>query len=266
MEFLVYRSAPFFFFAIIALGGIVLVEIGKAIGRKALGRSDERASAAFNVAQTAIFSLSALILAFSFSLAESRFDIRRNLVVDEANAIGTTYQRAGYLPANDRARFRSALTLYTRLRLEAYTYNPDLNARLRAERDSIRLQSRLWSIAGAAGRADNRNVQLALVTQSLNQTIDLSAAQAAALRIHLPDEVIALIIVLTFASAFSFGLIFGFARSRFIGASVVLPFILAFLVNTIIDLDRPQTGLIHVDLTPLQTQLQSMEKSATMRS
>jgi hypothetical protein len=257
MEYLAYYSPPLFLFVFVAILNIALFELGRVLGKRhsSAGRDDP----AFGVAQGAIFGLAALILGFSFSLAQARFDIRRHLVVEEANAIGTAYLRASFLPPAAASRFRSILTSYTRLRLAAYTYNPDLQARLRAERKSVALQSNLWGIAVDAGRADPHNTQLSLLTAALNGTIDLSSEQAAVLKTHVPTGLIAFVIAVSGVVAILVGFSYGRTASRNLLMTILFSLLFSAVVSTIVDLDRPQRGLIRVNLTPLQTQLQSMK-------
>ncbi len=212
----------------------------------------------FDVAYGAIFVLTALILGFSFSFATTRFDARRALVVREANAIGTTYLRAGYLPGELAARLRTTLREYaqTRLAVLASEENP---AQVQAsERSAAAMQGALWSIAEAAGRADPQNVQLALLTQTVNDTIDIAGEEAAAYRARVPITVVNLMLMMSVvASALVGGRI---ARPRSPQGALALLFglLLATVVTAIVDLDRPQHGLVRVDLTSMQTVLRSM--------
>jgi hypothetical protein len=261
MEYLAYTADPVLLFVFAIVANIALFEIGRAVGKRFRLEDDPRRDAAFTVAETAIFGLAALILAFSFSFSSSRFEARRTLVTDEANAIGTAWLRAAYLPEIEAKRFRSMLAEYTRLRLLAYAYNPDLNVRLQAEKQSIGLQQQLWSIAVKAGRADPKNVQLGLLTQSLNETIDFSAVQAALLRNHLPSLVLNLVVAVSCLVSLLAGTTFGRARAAQPVTSILLCFAFAIVVFTIVDLDRPQRGFIRTNLAPLQTQLQAMLSS-----
>ena len=259
IEFLAYGSAPFVLFLFVALVNFLLVAFGSASGRRLATGENDRADAAFGVAQAAIFSIAALILAFSFSLAAARFDARRGLVVDEANAIGTTYLRGAYLPSGEIGKFRSLLGSYTRARLDAYAYNPNMRARLESESRSLAMQDDLWAIASSAGRADPRNVQLGLLTQTLNDTIDVSAKQKEALTNHLPDAIVGLILIVTFAAAFTMGVTFGRENASNWSMAIAFSVLFAVVVTAIIALDRPQRGLVRVSLLPLQRQFDSMK-------
>jgi hypothetical protein len=212
---------------------------------------------ALEVAQAMIVSLAALILAFAFSFASARFEGRRVLVVQESNNIGTTYLRASYLPAGSADRFREILRDYTRTRIETFTNDSAVNDAM--ERKSAALQRALWSIAVGAARADPRNVQLGLLTQTLNETIDVSATQSAALRGRMPAAVLRLVLIVTLASTTLLGVrLTGAGRTQLLVA-LISSLVVATVVAEIVDLDYAFGGLVQIDLTPLQKQLQSMQ-------
>ena len=205
----------------------------------------------------AISVLAALILGFSFSFASNRYDPRRLLVTEEANAIGTTFLRAAFLRAGAADRFRSTLREYTQARLAAYTA-PTPAGIGAMERKSIAVQDVLWSLVVMAARDDPRNGQLGLLTQALNQTIDISEKQAAALRSRVPAAMLGLVIVVSLLSTTLLGARFGRARGPQIFLAFLFCLLFATVITEIVDLDHPQRGLVRVDLTSLQSQLQRM--------
>lgn len=257
IEYLAYTAPLAVFWLTIIVANYACIALGFAIRRRfALqpGGPDEKA---FDVAQGAIFALAALILGFSFSFASARFDARRLLIVEEANAIGTTYLRASYLPAGAADRFRSILRDYTQARLAAYAPDPVSSEAM--ERKSIAMQGALWSVVVAAARDNPRNVQLGLLTQTLNDTIDISTKQSAALRNHVPTAVLGLVLVVNFVSTILLGVHFVRMLQPQIFLALVFGLLFATVVTTVVDLDRPQHGLVRIDVRPLQTQLQGMQ-------
>jgi len=198
-----------------------------------------------------------MILAFSFSFASERFEARRSLVVQEANDIGTMYLRASYLPAGQADRFRSILRDYTRARLGTFTRDPAIGTAMR--RKATGLHDALWSIAVTSARADPSNVELGLLTQALNETIDISTTQYAELRNHMPTPVLRLVLIVALAAMIILGVHLTRTRWPQIVLALVSGFLLATVIAAIIDLDRPLSGLVRIDLTPLQTELQSMQ-------
>ena len=111
------HPVAFFLVSLIVLW--LSAHIGASLRKRWALKDDERED--FGVVQTATLTLLALIIGFSFSMAISRYDLRKNYEEAEANAIGTEYVRAGLLPAADAARVRAQLRRYLDLRILFYT-------------------------------------------------------------------------------------------------------------------------------------------------
>lgn len=214
---------------------------------------------AFNAVQAGLITLASFVLGLSFAQASARFDARRELVVREANAIGTTWLRADQLGASDAARFRKVLTDYTQERLDAYQarYEPGLVRRTVDQ--SARDQNEMWETASGALRAKPANLGLSLLMQTLNDTIDVSAEQLQALTTHVPTAVVVLTLVLVTLGAISLGLRFGMDGERppALSAAYVIAFVV--VITMMIDYDRPQSGFVKVNLNPIKIELESMQ-------
>ena len=240
-----------------ALIVVICGEIGFHLGTRAKASLGE---SPFAVLQAAIFGLLALLLAFSFSLGLSRYDARRAEVAREANSIGTTFLRTEFLDARLAPVMRAYLRRYLDARIEFAGAGVDDRMRLDASRRSAGLQGQMWSLAVAQSALDRRSTFVPLFVDSLNDTIDQSSAEAAVLAAHIPDAVvIVLAIVIAFASAL---LGIGFGRTERRGSLAVAFFaiMLALVIATIFDLDRPQRGFIRVSLEPLQSLRQTLEQ------
>lgn len=205
----------------------------------------------FTVSQAAVLGLSGLILAFSFNAAAARFELRQNLIGDEAGAIETAYLRGDLLPADKEAPYRAAMRAYTEQRIEEYSLGADQIALLtRWERDHS-AQAALWKIGSRTAENAPRNVELVLVTQALNQMFDAGLAEESALRNRVPGSILALVVIVTLLSAFLDGIGFAASGRRFVTGTMVAVLLSVVLV-TIFDLDRPQQGFVRVDLTALK--------------
>lgn len=215
---------------------------------------------AWGATQSGIVTIVAIIIGFSFAQASARFELRRELVVKEANAIGTTWLRADNLQPAESKLFRRTLTDYTATRLNAYGTPPDLSLHAKAMDRSNQLQAELWSISHAALHAHPTDLSLALLMQSLNETIDVAGEQLHAITHHVPILTIDLTISLAWLGAFSLGVRFARSKSRPILMSTLMIVAYALVITMIVDYDRPQTGFIKVSLDPLAVQLQSMQK------
>jgi hypothetical protein len=213
---------------------------------------------AWNIVQAALLTLAAFVLGLSFSQASTRFDERRVLVVQEANAIGTTWLRANQLPATEAKRFRQVLFDYTADRLKAYETPGDPALYQRTIEQGARAQEELWSIASFALQVHQTNLGLSLLMQTLNDTIDVSSAQLQALTTHVPTAVIVLTLCLVTLGTLSIG--FGFARDQSRPAVLSAIYVVACVVviAMMVDYDRPQTGFVTINLNPLKLQLKAM--------
>src|SRR5271163_2124528 len=133
---------PRVFFVFVLIVMWLAAMVGAAL-RKRRPLSDEERDD-FNLVETATLTLLALIIGFSFSMATTRYDLRKNYEEAEANAIGTEYVRAELLPAGDAATVRAQLRKYTELRI--LFYSTRRGAELgRINADTAQLQAQMWS-------------------------------------------------------------------------------------------------------------------------
>jgi hypothetical protein len=223
---------------------IAALEVGSRLGRKARAQIDDAGKSQANSLQGAIIGLLALLLAFTLSMAISRYETRRQLVLDEANAVGTTYLRAKMLPPPYTTDAANLLRQYVANRLEFFNAGID-QARIQAAGDqATQLQQQLWSIAIAASAQDNRSVPTGLFIQTLNDTIDLQAKRLAAFNNRVPETVIWLLLGVSVAAAGIVGYNNGLGNRRHVFGALTLIVLLVVIIWVIVDLDRPRRGLI----------------------
>lgn len=237
----------------IALGllGLMLVslEAGFRTGRRA--RQDEKAGAGGEVGavQGAVLGLLGLLLAFSFAGAGGRFLERQDLIVEEANAIGTAFLRADLLDEPHRSELRAALKRYTEHRLQASaTLRKGLDPSVHSE--VARLHDRIWSaaIAGVAARP----ASTLGVLPPVNQVIDLHATRLAAGRKHLPSLVLGLLIACSALAVGVIGYGCGMGRRRRAALTVSLAVLISTGLWITIDLDHPRAGFLQLSDAPLE--------------
>ena len=144
-------DSPFVVFTVAVLGLSLSARIGAAVARRRRNL-DELVREDFGVVQGATLTLLGLIIGFSFSMAISRYDQRRQLEAAEANAIGTEYVRADLLPAGDAARVRALLRRYLDQRVLFYTARNAQQLR-QVNADTAKVQADLWSSVQAPAAA-----------------------------------------------------------------------------------------------------------------
>ena len=199
--------------------------------------------------------LLAFLLAFTFGMAASRFDTRRGLVLDEANAIGTTYLRAALLPEPHRTEIRTLLRDYVDLRLEAVQPGMTVPARERSEE----LQSRLWAQAVVVAEKQPTPIT-GLFIQSLNEVIDLHAKRVTmGLRNRIPLTIWVALYSTAILAMAGVGYYSGLSSTTRSLATLALAIAFSGILCLIADLDRPQEGLLKVS----QQAMVDLRKSLT---
>lgn len=243
MNFELLESIPAAgYFVVVAVFMLAFGEIGYQFGVRAKVRQDKEASASLSPMVGGLLGMLAFVLAFTFSLASSQHDLRKHNVLGEANAIGTAYLRADLVDTQYGIEVKRLLREYADVRLAAAS-GKDLDAALAK---SVEIHRLLWKQVALAAN-ENPNTNTALLIQSVNELIDMHEKRVTgALRNRIPGSVwiaLAAIIALTMITM---GVQVGLTgKRRFVA---VVPLILAFavLVTLVVDLNRPQSGLITV--------------------
>jgi len=230
---------PFFVFAASFLGLLFAAKAGAALSTRLRSMAGERQDV--NVVLTATVTFLALIIGFSFSMAVSHYDQRKQYEEGEASAIGTEYSRASLLPAADAAQIRETLLLYLDERIRFYETRDALQLQQIAASTS-RLESELWSAASGAGEKSSSPVT-ALSVSGMNDVVTSEGHTRAAWSNRLPLVAWALMAVIALYSNFLFGL--GSHHSRLF-VFVLLPFAVSIAFFLIADIDNPRRGLIRV--------------------
>lgn len=197
-------------------------------------------------AEGAVFTVLGLLLAFTFSGAAARFDQRRYLVVDEANAIGTAWLRLDLLPPDRRAEVRVLFRQYVDARLETYRDVMDTPATERALTRSLDVQQEIWTKSLESAAATGQTAPFTVLLPSLNSMIDLMQKRTAITRFHPPYVIFGMIVGLALIAAIFSG--FDLAASTAHGWIQRFGFalVIALTMYVIVDLEYPRLGLITV--------------------
>lgn len=224
----------------------ISTKLGYRFGCRKQAIVNEAGRSQFSSIQGAILGLLALLLGFTFAMTVSRFDARKQLVLDEANAIGTTFLRTGLLPEPHSSQAVTLLRRYVDVRLKFYEAGIDGQKLRAASQESEQIHRQLWSQAESAAKQDVRAVSTGLFIQSLNDVIDLHAKRITAMQNHVPESII---LLLCFVAILSLGLTgygCGLAGQRHFIVTTAMAILVVAVIYVIIDLDRPRRGLIKV--------------------
>ena len=248
------------YLAIIACG-IATIELGDFLGRYWARHSKAAKKDNVDSLVAATLALLAFLLVFMTGLANNRFDTRRQLVIAEANAVGTTYLRANFLDEPQRSEVRALLREYVEMRLEAVT-RPDRFQQARTRSEAI--QAQLWQYAEGLGRAAPTSTTAALFISAVNNVIDLHTERMAAITNRFPASnwlaIFSVAVLVLLVVGFNDGLSDGRADGRGQVVELVLLLVFASVLLLIIDLDRPRDGLLNVSqqaMIDLQQQMQA---------
>jgi len=216
---------------------IGLAELGCRFGRATSRRDADVAKGHSGSIQGAILGLLGLLLGFTFAMSVSRHDARRQIIVDEANTIGTTWLRADFLPAGERDEVRKLLFEYAGLHLEQFRHDAGTAPFKRVRVRVAELHRELWRIGSAGAKLETTPLTNGFII-SLNETIDLDASRMAARQNHVPGAVWLLLLVVAGCGACSSGFVGG-DGGRSLFSQMLFPLLIAVVIMLISDIDRP---------------------------
>ena len=211
----------------------------------------------FDVILSAILTLLALIIGFSFSMAVNRYDQRKNCEETEANSIGTEYVRADFLPAADAARVRALLRIYLEQRVLFYDIRDNRQLQ-QIDATTAQLETDLWAVVQAPAAAQSTPL-IALTASGMNDVLNSQGYTQAAWMYRIPSEAWILMGVIAIFCNLMIG--YGSRRAAVKGILfLVLPLVVSISFFLIADIDSPRRGIILVrpiNLTSLSQSLQS---------
>lgn len=251
--------ALFFLTVLLALAG---VEAGRWLAGRVKARGTEP-EGPVGASVGATLGLLAFILALTFSMAASRFDARKQMVIQDANAIGTTYLRASLLPEPVASQSRADLRKYVDVRLGTVADSEALSAVITS---SEQLQSELWKRATAIANAQPTLTTTPLFVQALNEMIDVHGMRVAAVRSRIPVAIWGSLLLTTALGMMAMGYQVGLSGSRRSPAVVCLAIAFAGVIMLIVDLDRPQEGFLRVNQQSMLDLQESMRRDAAAES
>ncbi len=222
---------------------LVAAEAGFRLGRRTRADTGDAIRSQIGTIEGGILGLLGLLLGFTFSMAVSRFDTRKRMAVDEANAIGTASLRGQMLPQPHRTEVADLFRRYVDVRVEV---SRDAGVRGDSDARANRLQEQLWAQAVAGAEKDPRAIPTGLFIQALNDVIDIKEKRTAALENHVPESVLLLLFMVAMVAVGGVGYGCGLGDKRAVIANVALSGLITVVALIIVDLDRPREGLISV--------------------
>ena len=238
--------------AIIVSGGLFVgvllcLELGYRFGKKEAARDPDGVRTGVGAVEAALFGLFGLMLAFNFNSASTRFNVRRALIVDEANALGTAWLRLDLAPPGEQPDLRDMFRRYLDSRLAVYAKLPDLEAAKAEMAHNVELQGALWSRAiQVAGKPGGEAVQRSLLP-ALNQMFEVATSRTRAFFTHSSPVIMAFLVAVVLLAAVLAGHAMSAGKRRRTGHRLIFALITSATLYLILDLEYPRYGLIRVD-------------------
>lgn len=195
---------------------------------------------------TSVLGLLALLVSFTFSMSLSRYDTRRELVLQESNAIGTTWLRVQLLDQPARDELDPLLRAYVAERIIYGSAKNEREQNASYVRASA-IQSRFWAAMGRDITSIRTTPLYALVVSTTNEMFDLAASRKAARAAHVPQRVLVVLLTYTLFVAF----LVGYEKGRSRWASTMLFVLLLIAAALILDIDQPVRGAVQVSQQPM---------------
>lgn len=238
------RSLPLYaVFALTLALVLFAVEVGYRLGGARQKAASPEKEAPVGAMVGATLGLLAFMLAFTFGLGAQFFQAKRQVLLDEANAIGTTYLRASFLPAADRDAARDLLREYVDVRLAAVETGEVQGAMQR----SVEIHDALWAQASAAMLADPGSIATGLYIETLNEVIDLHTKRITiALRTPIPPTIWYALYAIAFLAFGTMGYHAGLGAANRSFATIAVGIIFSAVIWLIADLDSSQEGTLRV--------------------
>jgi len=238
-------------------------EVGYRYGRRFAEWTRPEIHSHVATVEGALLGLLALLLGFAFAMAMTRFETRKQVVLEEVNNLETAYLRAHLLPEPRKTTCERLLKGYVQSRIDDLQAGTDAARSQAAQEETRRLQVRLWSEAVAAARENSDEVKTGYFIESLNDLIDDHTKRSFAMENHVPEVILHLLMLVSTLTIAVTGYSSGLRGKRLQPLRVILVLLVAATLIVVIDLDRPRRGLIRVSedgMSRLQAELEPFHK------
>lgn len=226
---------------------LLFLRAGWSMGRRRLLQLGESANEGLGAMDGAVFGLMGLLLAFTFTGAATRFDQRRDLIVQETNAVGTAWLRLDLLQQGPRQQARDLMRRYLDARLDVYREVLDKDQLQNSLAAVSALQAEIWKLAVTQSREDKSQPLPQVLLPALNDMFDIATSRILASRQHPHPAIFGMLLALVLVSCF----LLGFSQAKVTRQSrlhlVGFALTTALALYIIIDLEYPRIGLIRVD-------------------
>ena len=252
-----FDESYLFFIGVLAFLGII--ELCFRLGRRQRKPADESHRTHITALQTALLGLLALLLGFTFLMSVTRFEARKNLVLEEANAIGNAYWRSQLIAPSARAQVPNLLLEYTKAALELHDAENDMPRFDAASATSRRIERQIRSLAAAT--ADNPPaISTIMFIQAINEMAQVNEKRRVALENHVPEPVFYLLFIVSAGAVAYIAYGTGLYGRRRLTSTGLFSALIALVLTFIVDIDQPGTGVIQVSQESMERMQKTLEQ------
>jgi hypothetical protein len=238
---------------------LMALEAGYRLGQRRQDKTDDPDKSHTSALQGATLGLLALLLGFTFAMAVSRFDNRKTVILDQANAIGTAELRSRLLGSPHVEKAAPLFRDYVETWLQYRAAGTDSATVEAADKRASDLENQLWNIARDVTAADPHSQPASLFTSALNDMIDMHEKRNRSLKDRVPDAVIWLLFAVSALALGQVAYSCGLNGRRRQVANVTFAFVIALVLVIILDIDRPRRGWVQVSQESMIRLQQSLE-------
>jgi hypothetical protein len=225
------------------LGMLALLAVGRRMGARH-AKSEEEAPAGVGLLDGAVFGLMGFLVALTYSGAESRFQARRELIVEEANAISSAYELVDLMPEGAQPQVRETFRRYVDSRIAAFQWLPDIDAAQKELDRSQALQKEIWNQSIVAVR-DQPSPTSAMLLTAMNRMSDIATTRTWAAQTHVMLLTLGLLFVMALTSSLLAGMSIGRKMTSWLHL-IAFAAVICATIYVIIDLEYPRAGIIHI--------------------
>lgn len=241
-----YSTYAYMFIVLFPLAIAFFIYVGMRLSKREKPATRNK-SEGLKILEGALFALMGLLIAFTFNSAHYKFDLRRQLIIEEANNIGTAYLRLDLIDNPIKTQLQEYLRQYLSSRLATYRALPDVDLAMQEMNRTNVLQHKIWDLSVHACKTQNIPAICIVLLPALNSMFDIANTRYANTKIHPPWIIFVLLIGVSVISSFLAGFDIGIQS---LGSRIFLfsyAILIALTIYIVIDMEFPRLGLIRVD-------------------
>lgn len=241
-----YSALAIIFILLLFSGMLIFMHLGRRVAIWQRTRGTVTDTPGFRIAEGAIFTLLGLLVAFTFNSSAGKFDARRQIIIQEANAISTAYLRLSLLPTAKNRELKNLFQDYLTSRLETYKRLPNIQDALDEVTHSQQIQKNIWNLATSNCLQESSPASCMLLLPALNEMFDLENTRVSMTKIHPPLFIFVLLVCLVLLNSVLAG--YSISHNKLLSSLHVISYavVISLTVYAIIDMEYPRLGIIQI--------------------